>query len=461
MKTPWLAVIAIPALSAFAATPHVDFAASSASVACHDFLEVTLRVSDAETGSSAHATVTGVLSLDGRTATTVEGFVDDEEGRSHRIRFMPSQPGNYNYSVTYRSGEQVTTYEGRFEATEAAVKGMLRVDPEFPNHFQWTGTKERFFWNGLTACASMACDADALDRCLERLDRARITGIRVAIREGTPAAWQAVERLVASARKRDMVVAITVAPAAADAALLARQAVARLSAFRNVIWDAECAYSRECDATSASPLAAVFAQDAYGHLARVPGPGTGCVATPLCRAGEKEAMSPAERVRMAWKVSLAGGYPTLGASPCGSCGGADACGDDAAAALEPYAHLYDLFTGITWWKLRADPDLIVSVLPHPSAKQLGLPAPQAFAARNAEGDLAAVYVTDGGVVSLRGERLRDQLKPLWFSPRDGGMRNARALRDRVYRTPTAEDWVLLFRTPCNCSFRDFDNEFEQ
>jgi len=66
----------------------------------------------------------------------------------------------------------------------------------------------------------------------------------------------------------------------------------------------------------------------------------------------------------------------------------------------------------------------------------------------------------GGVITLKGELLKDQLKPLWFSPRDGGMRNARALRERVYRTPTADDWVLLFRTPCNCSFRDFDNEFE-
>jgi hypothetical protein len=256
-------------------------------------------------------------------------------------------------------------------------------------------------------------------------------------------------------------VAITVDSAAADAAQLARLAVARLSAFRNVIWDAECTYSAECDTASASPLAAVFAQDVYGHLARVPGPGAGCVTKPSCTTAGDEALTPADRVRMAWKVSLAGGYPTLGASACGSCGAAGACDADDAGALEPYAHLYDLFTGITWWKLRADPDLVVSVLPHPSAKQLGLPAPQAFAARNAEGDLAAVYVTDGGVVSLRGERLRDQLKPLWFSPRDGGMRNARALRDRVYRTPTAEDWVLLFRTPCNCSFRDFDNEFEQ
>jgi hypothetical protein len=70
-------------------------------------------------------------------------------------------------------------------------------------------------------------------------------------------------------------------------------------------------------------------------------------------------------------------------------------------------------------------------------------------------------VPGGGVVTLKDELLKDQLKPLWFSPRDGGMRNARALRPRVYRAPTNHDWVLLFRTPCNCSFRDFDNEFEK
>jgi hypothetical protein len=84
-----------------------------------------------------------------------------------------------------------------------------------------------------------------------------------------------------------------------------------------------------------------------------------------------------------------------------------------------------------------------------------------MAARNSEGDLAVVYVPNGGVVTLDENLLKDQLKPLWFSPRDGGMRNARALRAKIFKTPTADDWVLLFRTPCNCSFRDFDSEFEK
>jgi hypothetical protein len=70
-------------------------------------------------------------------------------------------------------------------------------------------------------------------------------------------------------------------------------------------------------------------------------------------------------------------------------------------------------------------------------------------------------VQNGGIVTLQDGLLKDGLKPLWFSPRDGGMRNARAVRPHVFRTPTAEDWVLLFRTPCDCSFRDFDNELEK
>lgn len=129
--------------------------------------------------------------------------------------------------------------------------------------------------------------------------------------------------------------------------------------------------------------------------------------------------------------------------------------------LELYGHLYDFFTGITWWELHPEPELVVSLTAHPAGKAATREPNRAFAARNTAGDLAAVYVAGGGVVTLKDEMLKDQLKPLWFSPRDGGMRNARALRGRTYRTPTAEDWVLLFRSPCNCSFRDFDNEFEQ
>jgi hypothetical protein len=177
------------------------------------------------------------------------------------------------------------------------------------------------------------------------------------------------------------------------------------------------------------------------------------------------------RARIAWEIYLAGCYQTTGEranrgtgwGPNSGGGWINGRGDDEMTMLELYGHIYDFFTSITWWELEPATNFVLSVHPHPTLK--GAVAkqaePKAFAARNKEGDLAVVYVRNGGIVSLRNDMLKDQLKPLWFSPRDGGMRNARALRERVYRTPTAEDWVLLFRTPCNCSFRDFDNEFEQ
>jgi hypothetical protein len=171
------------------------------------------------------------------------------------------------------------------------------------------------------------------------------------------------------------------------------------------------------------------------------------------------ARSAETRARLAWEICLAGGYQTTGERAAPSGGWINGRGDDTMTMLELYGHLYDFFTSMTWWKLAPDTNLVVSVQAHPSAKVKA--APRSFAARSGEGDLAAIYVPGGGVVTLKGELLRDQLKPLWFSPRDGGMRNARAVRERVYRTPTADDWVLLFRSPCNCSFRDFDNEFEK
>jgi hypothetical protein len=175
------------------------------------------------------------------------------------------------------------------------------------------------------------------------------------------------------------------------------------------------------------------------------------------------ARSAETRVRIAWEICLAGGYQTTGERADAANGGGwiNGRGDDTMTMLKLYGNLYDFFTSITWWELRPDSNLVVSVQPHPSAQGQAKTSARTFAARNPEGNLAAIYVQDGGIVTVNDELLKDQLKPLWFSPRDGGMRNARALRPHVFRTPTAEDWVLLFRTPCNCSFRDFGNEFEQ
>jgi len=130
--------------------------------------------------------------------------------------------------------------------------------------------------------------------------------------------------------------------------------------------------------------------------------------------------------------------------------------------LVGYAHLYDFFTSITWWKLHPEPSLVVSLQPLAKRASEAKTAPaRVLAARNDEGDLAVVYVPGGGIITLDEKQFKDGLKPMWYSPRDGGVKIPRALRPKTYRTPDANDWVLLFRTPCNCSFREFDTEFEK
>jgi hypothetical protein len=182
------------------------------------------------------------------------------------------------------------------------------------------------------------------------------------------------------------------------------------------------------------------------------------------------ARSAETRRRLAWEISFAGGYQTTGEradrgtgwGPDTGGGWINGRGDDEMTLLELHGHLHDFFTSITWWTLQPDADLVVSFLPGGKrSASADLSSSKALALRNDEGDLAAIYLPQGGVVTVKGDRLKDGLRPLWYSPRDGGVRVARALRSRVYRTPDNHDWVLLFRTPCNCSFREYDDEVEE
>jgi hypothetical protein len=565
-------------LATATAEPRVEFKPSANSVECYEFVEVTLNVTDSQAANPfTDVTVEGTFAPKGAKPSAVDGFCDSPDGRTFRIRFMPAQPGRYEYTVKYREGAFGKTHSGTFEATDAKRKGLVRVDPEFPAHFQWEGTKERYFWNGTTTYWLAGWDDENIRQIIDRLDRLKVTRVRAAlsgrVKDGQawfenvfptdkfafrlepwvardPVSlekpdfdvtrfnldyWQKWERLLAHARSKDMVVSVIfyvdgrrpgVDPfgkegmGGADEQRYYRYAVARLAPFSNVMWDIANEYRLFRDDPWAEKMGAFVKQcDPNDHLTSTHGHGdfrfrksawadfamfqswdewggydymlknrqeqeqTGRVIPQVNEEygyedhypqgwGENRkapARSAETRARIAWEIYLAGGYQTTGEradrgtgwGPDTGGGWINGRGDDEMTMLELYGHIYDFFTSITWWTLRPDTNLVVSVEPHPSAKAPAKGKPRTFAARSAEGDLAAIYLPGGGVVSLKDELLKDQLKPLWYSPRDGGMRNARALRSRVYRTPTAEDWVLLFRTPCNCSFRDFDNEVEK
>ena len=556
------------------AEPSLRFTASADKVSCYEFVEVTINATGSEAGNPfTEVKVEGSFAAEGRPPLRVDGFCDSIDGSVFRVRFMPATPGAYRYSVKYLEGTFEKSHQGSFQAADDRKRGIVRVDSEFPTHFQWEGTKERFFWNGATAYWLAGWDDASIQQILARYDRLKVTRVRAAlsgrVQDGhawfenvlpsgqfsfllnpweasNPASvenpgfdvtrfnvdyWQKWERILRCAREKDMAVSVVfyvdggrsgVDPfgpkrmGGADEQRYYRYAVARLAPFCNVMWDLANEYRLFRDDAWAEAMGAFVKEcDPYDHLTSTHGHGdfhfgiskwadlamyqswdeeggygfmlknrllqakTGRVIPQVNEEYGYEdhypqgwgndrkapARSAETRIRLAWEIYLAGGYQTTGERANGRAdaggGWINGRGDDEMTMLESYGHLYDFFTGMTWWKLLPDTNLVASVQHHPKRLNPTTTPGPTFAARSADGDLAVIYIRDGGVVSLQGDLLRDQLKPLWFSPRDGGMRNVRAVRPRVYRTPTADDWVLLFRTPCNCAFRDFDNEREE
>jgi hypothetical protein len=510
----------------------------------------------------------------------VEGFCDSSDGSVYRIRFMRSKPGQYHFQVKYQVGAQAETYEGTFLAEDMKRKGVVRVDPEFPRHFQWEGTKERYFWNGTTAYWLAGWDDENIGSSIERLDRLKVTRIRAAlngrVKDGQAwfepvyptekfsfllnpwvaknparvekpdfdvtrfniAYWQKFERLLSKAREKDMVVSVIfyvdgsrpgVDPfgkarmGGPDEQRYYRYAIARLAPFSNVMWDLANEYRLFRDDAWADKMGTlVKRRDPYTHLTSTHGhedfrfrtsswadfamyqswdehggwafmlknqqeqAATGRIIPQVNEEygyedhypqgwGENRkapARSAEARRRIAWEIYLAGGYQTTGerANP-GTGSGTDSGGgwingggNEQMTMFECFAPIYDFFTGIAFWKLSPDPDLVVSTLAARSGDVSSASSTvpkKAIAARSEKGDLAVIYFPSGGVVTLKPGVLADGLRPLWFSPRDGGVKVARSLKPLTYRAPDTNDWVLTLSTPCNCSFREHDNEYEK
>ena len=330
-----LAFFSFP-LATFAAT----FTQSARTVDCFDFVEVTVSVASPPEGNPfAGAEVTGEFALvvpADRTpspqAVKVDGFCDHEDGSVFRIRFMPTQPGRHDYSVTYRRGGAMETHAGSFTARAGQRKGIVRVDREYPNHFVREGSGEHFFWNSTTTYALIGWRDDAVIReSIDRLARLKINRIRAAIvpprvnsgmqwREPVvtndahfsfcvnawPAArpesvddpgfgvsrfnvphWQKFERLLRHARERDVMVSVIfyvdgrlkgVDPfrkegmGGADEQRFYRYAAARFAAFANVMWDVTNEYRLFRTNAWAEQMGAFLrACDPYDHLTSIHG----------------------------------------------------------------------------------------------------------------------------------------------------------------------------------------------
>ncbi len=165
-----------------AAPAEVSFSQSAASVAAYDFVEVTLQVSAPSAGNPfTDAAVTGSFGMAGAgERVKVDGFCDSSGGTLFRIRFMPSKPGAYAYTVKYAEKGFEKSFDGTFQATAGGRRGPIRVDPDHRWHFIWEGTREHYFFHGTTAFWLMGWRDERVIRfSLDRLHRLKVNRLRV------------------------------------------------------------------------------------------------------------------------------------------------------------------------------------------------------------------------------------------------------------------------------------------
>ncbi|MFZ0964431.1 MAG: DUF5060 domain-containing protein [Terriglobia bacterium] len=267
----------------------IHIAQSSQTVEAYDFVEVTLNIASPDVKNPfTEAAVSGQFGKTGENRRfDVEGFCDSADGSVFRVRFMPSAPGDYTYTVAYRQGGFEWSHSGSFRATDGHRRGPIRVDPDYPWHFIWEGTGEHYFFNGTTAFWLMGWRDDrVIDYSIERLHQLKINRMRVLLAGaanefwGEPVIlgdnftmflrpwmaekptsyelpgidftrfnlpyWQKWERMLRFARDQDMIISvvqeistdIAMAPAASeDERRYLRYAVSRLSAFSNITYD--------------------------------------------------------------------------------------------------------------------------------------------------------------------------------------------------------------------------------
>src|ERR1051326_7314494 len=186
-NVPWKSVC----LLALAFTPllpgapgDVSFSRAAQSVDAYDFVEITVTVASPDARNPfTDAPLLGSFRKAGATQRTdVEGFCDSPDGSAFRIRFMPSAPGEYSYSITYRQGAFEKSHTGTFHATDGHRRGPIRVDTQYPWHFIWEGTGEHYFFNGTTAYWLMGwSDETVIEAAIERLRRLKVNRMRVTL----------------------------------------------------------------------------------------------------------------------------------------------------------------------------------------------------------------------------------------------------------------------------------------
>lgn len=109
----------------------VLFSVSASEIEAYDLVEITAQIPSPHAFNPfTGATIRGTFQLTGSGQRwQVEGFCDSDDGSVYRIRFMPSAPGDYTYSVEYQQGLSRTDYVSALHVTNGGRRGPIGIDP--------------------------------------------------------------------------------------------------------------------------------------------------------------------------------------------------------------------------------------------------------------------------------------------------------------------------------------------
>jgi Protein of unknown function (DUF4038)/Domain of unknown function (DUF5060) len=157
---------------------------NKSSVEIYDYQEVVLLLKkpDPKINPFKDASFSAVFTLVGASPIEVEGFCDAADGSVFKVRFMPAKAGVYTYTTRFVCKGKTEISNGTFVAVPSARKGPLRVDPAHPWHFIYENTGEHYFWNSTTTYWILGWkDEKIIREAVERLARYKINRIRVGI----------------------------------------------------------------------------------------------------------------------------------------------------------------------------------------------------------------------------------------------------------------------------------------
>ncbi len=102
-------------------------------------------------------------------------------------------------------------------------------------------------------------------------------------------------------------------------------------------------------------------------------------------------------------------------------------------------YLCQFFKSIEWWKLVPAQEIIID---QPGAKDA---SKFIAAAKSNEGDIAVVYLPEGGSVTIDTESLNKTATARWYHPRTGGWLNAGKIEQspQTFKAVDNNDWILL------------------